>query len=748
MAKKKVATKLEDIIVEATERFKLAMDAETDNWRRAKEAIAFRDLEQWPVGIKRDRENDPDGARPCLVVDKINQYLNQVKNDQRQNRPGIKIRAVDDKADPKVAEVIQGWVRHIEECSRAGVAYDNAHDNALDGGFGYIRVLTDYIDDNSFDQEPRIVRVRNRFSVLLDPGRQEPDGSDARWALVYEKLNRDEFDAKYPKAKPVSFEEYGEIAGDWCGDDYVIICEYYRIVEESEEIAQLPSGEVVMLEDVPEGTKPLATRKRTKKTIEWRKLTAAEELDFREIPGDYIPIAEVVGNELDVEGERKLSGLVRGAMDGMRMYNYAASAFVERVALESKAPWIAADEQIEGYENEWRTSSKRNIAVLKYRPVLEGGVLIPAPQRQPMPGIPAGWQQVLNNFEHDIQASMGMYASNLGRETTASSGVQEKALQQRGDTATFHYADNLALAIQHVGRILIGMVPALLDTERAIRTLSEDGKEDYARIDPNQKVPMRMIQGKDGKQLKYYNPSIGKYDVIATVGPAYTTKRQEGAAILERILSASPDLMQIMGDLFFRSLDAPYMDKAADRLKMMLPPQLQDKSEETNLPIEAQQAIAQAQQMIEQQKQGIAMAAQELEKMQKQAQDETMQATHAKSAVALDLQKLKNEQDSLSAAEQVFQARIAEESAKREAALLKFEKQIQEAAQASESEQGEIASDASAQMTAAIMEGQQQVMQAVQALVETIMAPKTKTSKVVGPSGATYELTTTEQMVE
>ena len=53
-------------------------------------------LDQWPANIKQIREQDPQGARPCLVVDKVNQYKNQIVNNIRQNRAGIKVRPVDD----------------------------------------------------------------------------------------------------------------------------------------------------------------------------------------------------------------------------------------------------------------------------------------------------------------------------------------------------------------------------------------------------------------------------------------------------------------------------------------------------------------------------------------------------------------------------------------------------------------------------------------------------------------------------
>lgn len=735
MAKNKSGIKkLDDIVDEAYKRFRLALEAESDNHKRAEEAIKFRDLDQWPQKVRDARENDPEGARPCLVVDKINQYLNQVKNDQRQNRPQIKVKPVDDKGDPEVAKVYDGIIRHIQDCSRASIAYDTAHEHATDGGFGYWRIVTEYIDEDTFDQEPRIERIRNRFSVLLDPAHQQPDGSDAKWGFVFESLTHDEFKAQYPGKKECSFEEYGNMADGWVGDDYLIVAEYFKIIEAHETL-----------------TIGNRSRKVPKRSVKWYKLTAAEVLDERDWPGKWVPIVEVIGNEIDIKGKRKLSGLVRGAMDAMRMYNYASSAFVEMVALAPRAPWVAAEGQIEGREADWKSANRRNISVLQYKPVMENDQLVSPPMRMPMPGIPTGWQQAMANFEHDVQASMGMYASNLGEQTQATSGRQEMALQKRGDTATFHYTDNLSYSIQHTGRILIDLIPKLYDTERVVRILGEDDSDDFVRLNPEQEQAVKPIVGADGRKVEYFNLSIGKYDVTPTVGPAYTTRRQEAADLMVQMVTAKPELLQVIGDIMFRNMDVPGGDEIAERMKKMLPPQLQEQPDMDSLPPDVREAILQAQSAIEQEKQMMAQAAQKIQQMQEQAQQEGMQAKDAKSALQLEAEKLKNAQDRLNAAEQVLDARMAATEAEQGAAikeavtsikdmLRQHEAQVMSLMQTNQEGQEQAQNQ---EVASLVMQSHQQMMEAVMQIVGALTAPKVRT--VVGPSGQQYQMT--EQVV-
>lgn len=559
----------------ARERLRRCIEADKDNREHAREALEFRALKQWPEEIKNDRETR---GSPCLVVDKTNQYIHQVKNDQRQNRPAIKVRPVDDGSDVEVAEIFQGIIRHIEDSSKADLAYDTAFEQALDGGFGYFRILTDFTDEMSFEQDIKFQRIRNRFSVFLDPDHQEPDGSDAKFGFIIDDIDREEHKKQWPGVELVDFDGANDEFKDWADEKKVRVAEYFYYQPKEIEIALLPDGRVLPIDEVPEGVQAVKTRKTTINEVKWEKINGKVILEERNWPGKWIPIVEVIGNELDIEGERILSGMLKSAMDPMRIHNYAASSFVENVALAPKAPFVGAEGQFEGYETEWERANKENIAALTYKPVSVDGNLVPAPQRQSPPGISPGWLQVMQNTEHDVQASLGMYQASLGAESNEKSGKAILARQREGDTATFHYIDNLSRSIRHAGRILVDLIPKIYDTQRVARILGEDGTPDKARLDPEQEEAVREIRTGEGLQ-KIYNLTVGKYDVTVSTGPSYTTKRQEAAEAMVQVLQGNPELMQIIGDLAFKNMDWPGADEIAERLKKMLPPQLQEQDE-------------------------------------------------------------------------------------------------------------------------------------------------------------------------
>lgn len=620
MAKKKP----EDIIADAKKCLSNYEDREASNIKRAEEAIRFRALEQWPVDIKNDRENpnQPGGSRPCPVLDKTNQYVRQIINEERQNRAAIKIRPVDKQADTKVAEVFTGIIRHIEDASEAIQAYTTAGEHAIDGGFGYWRIIADYCDDMSFEQDIRIKRIHNRFSVALGP-HTEPDGADAKEAVVWEDVPREDFKAEYPNAKEVGFED-----GDgWSDRDTIRVAEYMCIKPKPIKIHQLDTGEVVtdaQLKEIWEKAadmgimppEPIASRDTVKKTVYWYKMTREEILDERELIGSYIPVVKVTGNELTMpDGTIRTSGAIEAMMDPQLLHNYAHAGFIENVALAPRAPWVAADEAVEGYEEDYEMANRQPIALLKFKQFDSAGTPLPPPQRTPPPGISPGWQQMLMNTEHGIEASVGMYGPSVGAKSQERSGIALQEQKVQGMVGNFHFPDNLARSIRHTGRILLEWIPKIYDTERVARILGEDNEAEMINLNPSQETAVAPEFDQYGNEIgTIYNLNVGKYDVTVTTGPSYTAKRQEAADQQLQVIQARPELLDVIGDIAFENMDTPGSDQIAERLKTLLPPPVQELiASKDKKPLDpkvrmAMQQVKQAQEQLNQQAEALKQA--------------------------------------------------------------------------------------------------------------------------------------------
>ena len=563
---------------------------------------------QWPADVLATRgsvQGQTINARPCLTINKLPQHVRQVTNQQRQNRPSGKVIPADDNADVAVAEVFDGIIRHIEYMSDADVAYDTACDNQVTYGEGYIRLLTEYAREDSFDQDLRIGRVRNSFSVYMDPTIQDPCGSDAQWCFITEDLLKVEYERMFPDAQPISSIMATGIGdqsmSQWISENTVRIAEYFYLDHQKVTLNLYP-GNVTAFKGSPQDAqlkamfeKPVRTRIVDRRKVMWVKTNGYEVLDEREWLGKYIPVVRVVGNEFEVDGRLFVSGLVRNAKDAQRMYNYWTSQEAEMLALAPKAPFVAYGGQFEGYEMQWKTANTTNWPYLEVNPdVTDGaGNVLPLPQRSQPPMAQTGLIQAKMGAAEDIKSTTGQYNASLGQQGNERSGKAILARVQEGDTGTYHYVDNLGRAIRHITRQLVDLIPKVYDTERIARIIGVDGEVGMAKINPQQPEAVRAIQDVAGNVIeKIYNPTVGIYDVVITTGPSYLTKRQEAVEAMANILQTSPQLWQVAGDLFIKNMDWPGAQEMADRFRKILDPKVlaeDDKSPE----------LQSAQQMIE-----------------------------------------------------------------------------------------------------------------------------------------------------
>jgi hypothetical protein len=598
------------IIARAKRNFKLAEENTSEIRKEALEDYKFRAGQQWPEEIKNARDQE---KRPCLTINRLPQFVNQIVNDLRQNRPGIQVDPTGDGARVETAEVIQGICRHIEYASNADIAYDTAVEGQVIGGFGFYRIVTEYANETSFDLEIRIKRIRNPFSVYLDPSANEPDGSDGNWGHVFDELSHEEFKVQFPGSKMSQMADWESLGNDtegWVSKDGCRITEYFEKEFKRGKLFLLSSGGTILEKDLP---KPPATlgvefdgkpitlqigedgepisRDTIVPGVMWYKLNGIEILERQEFPSKWIPIIPIYGSELIIEGERILEGIVRHARDPQRMYNFWASAETETIALAPKAPWIGVAGQFEGHEEKWETANTRNHAFMEYNAVDLNGKPAPPPQRNQFePPVQAITSARMASAE-DLKATTGIYDPSLGNRSNEVSGIAIQRRNTQAQTSNFHFSDNAGRSIRHGGRVLVDMIPRVYDTPRAVRIIDEEDEQKIVQIN-------KIFQ--EGGKDKIHKLDIGQYDVTINNGPSFQTKRQEFVSSAMELIKAEPQLFGWIGDLLVKSMDWPGAQGIADRLKKMLPPQLQEPVDGKDIPPQVQQQLAQSRQMIQQ----------------------------------------------------------------------------------------------------------------------------------------------------
>lgn len=620
-----------EIVEEARKRYRLAHDWAKDNIEKYKAAMRFVALDQWEPNLKAWRESK---KRPCLTMDRLGTHINQAVNDIRQSKPALKAHPASGEASVEAAEVIDGLFRNIEYSSTAPQIYVKAAFTQISGGQGAWRVLTRYVDEMSFDQEIYLAPIEDPTSVLFEPG-PDPTGCDASYGFVVSTMSMDDFKRDYPGKNPANWTGIIDPEG-WWSEKTVRLAEYYRIHDKKTEIHLMDDGSVVdddmlkkMTREMPmASTVPapavVKSRPTTKKEVQWFKLGGSDVLDARIVPSKYIPLIKVVGNCVLIDDKPVVTGLTHRAMDPQRMYNYQTSVVVELLSLQKTAPWVGAAGQFEGFESEWDNANINNPARLEYNPIDINGVLAPVPKREMPPQVPTGNVQAMELAAQDLQWVTGQHAANFGAKSNETSGVAIRARQMEGDTATYHYLDNLGNGILRTGRIIIDMLPRVVDTKRALRIMGEDMTSKMVKVDPQQQRPVQKAETLEGKVEKIFNLGLGKYDVTVSVGPSFGTRRLEAVDAMSELLRGNPELWQAIGDLYIGNQDWPGAQDMAKRLKKMLPPQLQEnEGEDPEAQMQAQigqmnEALQQADMMMQQRDQALEQASQQLDQMQQE----------------------------------------------------------------------------------------------------------------------------------
>jgi hypothetical protein len=206
------------------------------------------------------------------------------------------------------------------------------------------------------------------------------------------------------------------------------------------------------------------------------------------------------------------------------------------------------------------------------------------------------------------------------------------ARERQSDTGTYHYVDNLARAIRHVTRQIVGLIPKIYDTQRIARIIGIDGDTEMVKLDPMQQEAVKEIRDQNDIVIdKIYNPSVGKYDVVVTTGPSYLTKRQEALDAMGMILQSNPQLWSVAGDLFIKNMDWPGAQEMAARFAKIIDPKIlegSDESPEMQMAKQQMEAMGQELQQMQQMLQNVGQSVevQDMERKNFEAEIKAYQA--------------------------------------------------------------------------------------------------------------------------
>ena len=570
--------KLDEIHRIAVERFESIMTRERDQRALAVEDAKFAHAPdgQWDENAIEKRKD-----RPRYTINRVAGAIDQLVGDRRQNRTDIKVRPVSGGADKQLADIYNGLIRNIEGLSKAENAYDMAFDELVTGGYGGWRVLTEFSDDDSFEQDIRIHTIDSAStSLFFDPAASAYDKRDSQFAFLTTLMPLEEFKAKFPDQPEVSFDQEqfnSNLCSSWFNNDMVRIAEYWVKVPVMRNIGLLSDGRVIDLDDeeivldelAAQGVTVQSERKIKSHKVVMYKMSGSGILSGpSDWAGKFIPLIPAFGKVARIEGKEYVRGLVRNAKDPNRIYNYTVSSEIETTALTPKDPyWITAT-QAKGHVAALKTFNTNNQPFMLYNadPDAPG-----APQRTGAPSVQAAMIGQRQNAALDIYATTGIEPASLGNSPELKSGKAIIAQQKMGDRGSFVYTDNLNKSIEYTGEILVDLIPRIYDTERVIRVLNIDGTSEEVKINAGlANFNETITDTQTGKEEIVYDLSRGKYDVVVTAGPSFASQRQESAQQLIDLTANSPVFAEIATDLIAKNLDVLESEELTKRVRQRM----------------------------------------------------------------------------------------------------------------------------------------------------------------------------------
>jgi hypothetical protein len=618
-------------------------------------------------------EKDARGDRPCYEFNELRVKALRVINDMRANRPQGKVRAVED-ADKDTADTREGLIRNIWAVSDGDSVTDYAADYQVSGGMGAWRVETVWADDHTFGQDIRVRPFKNPFCLWRDPACTDPLGLDADDWMISEKISKSKYEARWPEKDVVEFEDdthFDDADTDWYSADMVRVCEYWYKEPCEKTLALLSNGDTVEIKEAKKGDTrtatladgaPLPTDPQTGMpvTIKRRRVVQTHKIMScivsgssvlegpTEWPGKYFPFVQVFGEWRVIRGKVVWHGLTRFAKDAQRLTNVTMTAIAETIMDAPQSHYWATTKQAEGHLDKWKKAHRERIPFLPYNadPDTQGT----APQRMGGADVPVALMNMRNIASDLMKGTTGIFDSSIGEQTNETSGRAITARARQGEIATFNYGDNMAKGVRLTWIIVDDLVGKVYTAERSVRILGIDGAEKYVKVNT-------LEQQADGTVKRVNDLTKGKFDVTYTVGPSFSTQRQEATELYSALGRAVPQVWAVAGDLIFKSMDLPYAEQIAERMRALLPPPIQKQlAEGKKIPPEAQAIMAQAELAM----QTVQVQAAEVKQAMDEAVKEQTAAKQASADLKVAIANLKAAEASLAKDVAEFQRQVAE----------------------------------------------------------------------------------------
>jgi hypothetical protein len=552
-----------------------AQDAEKDRRDAVKEAALFlteRDGQWDQISWQKMDGRFRGTFDMCTpIVDGISGEIDQADF-------SLRVRPSGGIASEDTAKVIDGLIRNIRNISNAENVFNKSARRNIVSGFDAWEVVQDWVDGNSFDQDLFIRWIPNASdAVWFDLASTEPDRSDANWGIKLIAIPTDDYRAKWPEGSEISIGDNARRRAiqQTIKESVTIGKLYYRkpviielvrmtdgtVYEDNEDFQKVKDeleqqGITIEVDENGEEKR----RKRESWRVWSRMLDGADWLaEEEETVFDYIPLIPIYGNFDIIENRCVYFGLIEKLFDEQRVLNYAMSRDIEDGAFSPARQTWMTDEQAAGNDYQKMNTDRNPVRIYNH---IDGQ---PTPFETGGPVASSGLQTTIANMQDMINTTSNTFRAQQGNASSTQSGIAGIQQIEQGNIGSMKWFKALELAICHTGRVIInGALGRVYDGTRQARLLNEDGTTQIVNI--NKTVFDQQTQ----QNIVLNDLSVGEYDVVCEMGPAFNSAQKEAARSFETIAQIAPDSITRNVDIYFKNRSEPGMDLMAERERAVL----------------------------------------------------------------------------------------------------------------------------------------------------------------------------------
>lgn len=541
-------------------------------------------------------------GRPQLQFNTLASRVSRLLGEFSKQEPDIAVTADDEsKADWMTMKVVEQHLRHVLlDIENEHTRYE-VYKDCLVGGFGVLKVYTDYANPMSMDQVIKIERC-NPTLCVFDRITKLSHKGDGQFCAELFPRSKEEFEEEYPDVSLEKISFRRDFAGfQWSylndNSEFVIIADYYEKKKIQKTIVKIQDGRTMTIEDynkmVEEWndiTVPPAIIGKPRKTLIDKivryRIIENQVLEYTETDYTMLPLVFVDGSSTLVKTPK--NGNVRQiclpyvyhAKGAQRLKNFAGNALANEIESQMQHKIMIAKEALpkeEVFQAAYKDVQKASTLV--YNSVHENNPELPIanPIRE-VQRIPAPPEivQAFSGADSLMEQILGSYDASLGINNNQLSGVAIVEGATQSNSAAMPYVVGFMQGLQRAAQIYVDLLPKYYSTPRTIPILDEEGKRHFVKINTQDGLP--------------FDFDTNVLNVVVKAGASFQVQKSRTIMMVKEMMGMSPEFSEFVASkgLFF-VLDN-MEGKGIDQLKNMVQEWQQEQAQMKQKAMEMQQA--------------------------------------------------------------------------------------------------------------------------------------------------------------